>query len=144
MALSEKTIEICKATAPVLVEREEAITEKMYEILFTGYPDTKVQFGEALEEQYKMLAGAIVAYAANIDNLKTLGSTVENIAKKHVQTNVKPQYYPIVDISLLKAIKDVLGDIATGDVIGAWKETFFFLGDILIAREKELYKQYVA
>jgi len=140
MALSEKTIEICKATAPVLVEHGEAITTKMYETLFTDHPETKALFGEAPEDQYKKLAGAIVAYAANIDNLKVLGSAVENIAKRHVQTNVKPEHYPVVGVSLLKAIKDVLGDAATGEVIEAWKEAFFFLGDILIEREKELYK----
>lgn len=40
---------------------------------------------------------------------------------------------------LLKAIKNVLGDAATDDVIEARKEVYFYLGDILIAREKELY-----
>lgn len=139
MSLSEKTIEICKATAPVIAEHGEAITTKMYEILFTNYPETKVLFGDAPEEQHKILAGAIAAYAANIDNLDVLGKAVEGMAKRHVKTNVKPEHYPMVGVSLLQAIKDVLGDAATEDVIDAWKEAYFFLGDILIAREKELY-----
>lgn len=61
------------------------------------------------------------------------------MAQRHVKTNVKPEHYPMVGVSLLQAIKDVLGDAATDDVIEAWKEAYFFLGDILIAREKELY-----
>jgi len=139
MALSEKTIEICKATAPVIAEHGEAITTRMYEILFENYPETKALFGDAPEEQHKILAGAIAAYAANIDNLDVLGKAVEGMAKRHVKTNVKPEHYPMVGVSLLQAIKDVLGDAATEDVIDAWKEAYFFLGDILIAREKELY-----
>ncbi len=139
MALSAKTIEICKGTAPLLVEYGEAITKKMYENLFTNYPETKALFGEALEEQYKKLAGVIVAYAANIDKLHVLSHAVDDIANRHVKTNVKPEHYPMVGVSLLQAIKDVLGDVASDDVIEAWKEAYFFLGDILIGREKELY-----
>lgn len=32
-----------------------------------------------------------------------------------------------------------VGDAATPEVLEAWKEAYFFLADILIAREKELY-----
>jgi len=139
MALSEKTIKICKATAPVLAEYGEAITTKMYEILFSNYPQTRELFGEAPEDQHKKLAGAIVAYAANIDNLKVLEKAVEGMAQRHVKTKVQPEHYPMVGVSLLTAIKDVLGDAATDDIIEAWKEAYFLLGDILIAREKALY-----
>ena len=141
MGLSEKTIEICKATAPVIAEHGEAITTRMYEILFAEYPETKALFGDAPEDQHKILAGAVAAYAANIDNLAVLGKAVEGMAKRHVKTNVKPEHYPMVGVSLLQAIKDVLGDAATDDVIDAWKEAYFFLADILIAREKELYAE---
>jgi nitric oxide dioxygenase len=141
MGLSEKTIEICKATAPVLTKHGEAITAKMYEILFANHPETKAMFGEAPEDQHKKLASAIVAYASNMDNLEVLGKAVEGMAQRHVRTKVKPEHYPMVGVSLLQAIKDVLGDAATDDVIEAWKEAYFYLGDILIAREKELYTQ---
>ncbi len=139
MALSEKTIEICKETAPFIQLHGEAITTRMYEILFENYPETRVLFGDAPEDQHKILAGAIAAYAANIDNLEVLGKAVESMAKRHVKTNVQPEHYPMVGVSLLEAIKDVLGDAATDEVIESWKEAYFFLGDILIAREKELY-----
>lgn len=139
MGLSPKTQEICKATAPVIEEHGEAITSRMYEILFENYPETRPLFGEAPEDQHKKLASAIAAYAANIDNLDALGKAVEVMAKRHVKTKVKPEHYPMVGVSLLQAIKDVLGDAATDDVIDAWKEAYFYLGDILIAREKELY-----
>jgi len=141
VGLSEKTIEICKATAPVLTEHGEAITSKMYEILFRDYPETKELFGDAPEDQHKKLAGAIVAYASNMDNLEVLGKAVEGMAQRHVRTSVKPEHYPMVGVSLLAAIKEVLGEAATDDVIEAWKEAYFFLGDILIAREKELYTE---
>ena len=113
----------------------------MYEILFSTYPEARPLFGEAPENQHKKLASAIVAYAKNIDNLGALGKAVEVMAKRHVQTKVKPEHYPMVGESLLKAIKDVLGDMATDDVINAWSEAYFFLGDIVIKRESEIYAE---
>lgn len=139
MPLSKKTREICKGTAPLLVEYGEAITTRMYEILFTDHPEIRALFDEASEDQNKKLAGAIIAYAANIDKLHLLSSAVDSMAKRHVQLKVKPEHYPMVGAALLQAIKDVLGPVASDDIIEAWRKAYFFLGDILIGREKELY-----
>jgi len=141
MSLSQETIDICKATAPILEERGEDITTRMYEIMFANHPEVRPLFGEAPENQHKKLATAIVAYAKNIDNLGALSKPVEVMAQRHVQTKVKPEHYPIVGASLLQAIKDVLGEGATDEVINAWKEAYFFLGDILIKRESEIYAE---
>lgn len=141
MSLSQHTIEIVKATAAPIAINAEAITTRMYEILFANYPETKILFQNASSDQHKKLAGAVAAYAANIDNLAVLSKAVENMAQKHVNTMVKPEHYPMVGVSLLEAVKDVLGDAATDTVIKAWKEAYFFLADILIAREKELYAE---
>ena len=141
MSLSQNTIEIVKATAAPIAINAEAITTRMYEILFANYPETEMLFQNASPDQHKKLAGAVAAYAANIDNLAVLSKAVENMAQKHVKTMVKPEHYPMVGVSLLEAVKDVLGDAATDEVIEAWKEAYFFLADILIAREKELYAE---
>jgi len=144
MSLSPKTIEIVKATAAPIAANGEAITTRMYEILFANYPETEVMFQNAAADQHKKLAGAVAAYAANIDNLAVLSKAVEKMAQTHVNTMVKPEHYPMVGVSLLEAVKDVLGDAATDEVIEAWKEAYFFLADILIAREKELYTERTA
>ena len=139
MSLSEKTIKIVKATAAPVAANSEAITSRMYEILFTNHPELKELFKDVNPDQHKKLAGAVSAYAANIDNLSVLSKAVEKMAQTHVSSAVKPEHYPLVGVSLLQAVKDVLGDAATNDVIEAWKEAYFFLADILIAREKEIY-----
>lgn len=139
--LSPITIETIKATIPVLREHGEAITSKMYDILFENYPETKSMFSSAPEEQPKVLAGAVSAYAMNIDNLDALSDAVGRMSAAHVRTQVKPEHYPMVGESLLGAMTEVLGDAATPEILDAWGEAFFFLGDILIAKEKELYAE---
>jgi hemoglobin-like flavoprotein len=140
--LSSGTIQIVKATAPVLVQHGLAITTRMYERLFVD-PEIKALFNQAAQvsgEQPRRLAAAIVAFAQNVDNLRALASAVERMAEKHVRSHVKPEHYPAVANALLPAIRDVLGEAATDEVLTAWGEAYGFLADVLIARERELYR----
>lgn len=140
-ALSPKTMEIVKATAPALQQHGVAITTAMYERLFVD-PEIKALFDMAAQdsgEQPKRLAAAILAFAQNVDKLDALAGPVERIALRHVQTHIKPEHYPAVADALLPAIRDVLGEAATDEVLAAWGEAYWFLAHILIGRETALY-----
>lgn len=141
MSLSQTTIDTVKATIPVLKEHGLAITTRMYDVLFEKYPETKSLFSSAPSEQPKILAGAIAAYAMNIDNLPALNDAVGRMVAAHVRTSVKPEHYPMVGDAVLTAMVDVLGEAATPQILEAWKEAYFFLADILIGKEKEIYLQ---
>lgn len=139
--LSATTVAIVKATAPVLAKEGVAITTRMYERLFVN-DEIKALFDEAAQvsgEQPRRLAGAIVAFAQNVDNLPALGGAVEKMAGRHVATGVKPEHYPIVAEALIGAIGDILGEAATPAVVDAWTEAYGFLAGVLIARETEMY-----
>ena len=47
----------------------------------------------------------------------------------------------VVANALLPAIRDVLGDAATDEVLGAWGEAYWALADILIGKEEVLYAE---
>jgi nitric oxide dioxygenase len=138
-SFTEESRKIVKETAPVLKQHGEAITTRMYEIMFSEYPDAKALFKNAPNNQNQILARSILAYAENIDNLEALEGALDKIARHHLDTEVKPIHYPWVAESLLQAMKDVLGDAATDKVINAWFGAYWFLADILIEREKKLY-----
>ena len=53
--------------------------------------------------------------------------------------NILPEHYPHVAEALLRAIRDVLGDAATDDILAAWGEAYWFLAHALIGREKAIY-----
>lgn len=139
--LSTKTMTIVKATAPALEKHGVAITTRMYERLFVD-PQIKALFDMAAQEsgeQPQRLAAAIVAFAKNVDKLDALKPAIERIARRHVETHVKPEHYPAVAEALLPAIRDILGEAATDEVLDAWGEAYWFLADILIGREDTLY-----
>jgi nitric oxide dioxygenase len=141
--LSADTIILIKATAPAIQQHGLAITQRMYERLFTN-ADVKAMFDQAAQasgEQPKRLAAAILAYAQNIDKLEALTAPVMRMAARHVETGVKPEHYPLVAQALLPAIRDVLGDAATDEILAAWGEAYWFLADILIGKEAGLYAE---
>jgi hemoglobin-like flavoprotein len=139
--LSLETIAIVKSTAPALQQHGIAITTRMYQRLFVD-PEIKALFDMAAHEtgeQPKRLAGAILAFAQNVDKLDVLKPAIERIAARHVETHIKPEHYPAVANALLPAIKDVLGDAVDDAVLSAWGEAYWFLADVLIGREAQLY-----
>lgn len=145
--LSEKTVQIVKSTAPILQEHGETLTRHFYKRMFAHNPEVAPFFNPANQtsgSQQKALAGAICAYAANIDNLDVLGGAVELIAQKHASLQIKPEHYPIVGENLLASIREVLGEGATDEVINAWGEAYGLLSGILIGREAQIYKEQVS
>jgi nitric oxide dioxygenase len=141
---SEATIATVKATAPILAEHGEMLTKHFYKRMFSHNPEVAPLFNPAHQtagKQQRALAGAITAYAANIDNLEVLGGAVELIAQKHASLMIKPEHYPIVGENLLASIREVLGEGATDEVINAWAEAYGFLADILMGREKQIYEE---
>ena len=145
--LSPKTIAIVKSTAPLLAAHGVEITVRMYERLFVD-PEIKALFDQAAQasgEQPRRLAAAILAFAQNVDNLPALTKAIERMAERHVAANVKSKHYPSVASALLPAIRDVLGEVtATNEVLAAWGEAYWFLADVLITRENELYREATA
>ena len=145
--VSQKTIEIVKATAPILKEKGEEITRRMYEIAFAERPDYKRGFENTWMQdlngngQAHKLAAAVYAYATHIDRLDELATAVNHIAHRHVATRILPEQYPLIGEKLLQAMKDVLQDAATDEVIAAWAEAYEALANIFIQKEKVLYQQ---
>lgn len=143
--LKQETLELVKATAPVLAERGEELTRHFYRRMFTGNPEVKAYFNPAHQHhgtQQRALAGAICAFAANVDNLAVLGPAVELIAQKHASLRIVPEQYPIVGTHLLGSIREVLGEAATDEIVDAWAEAYQLLADILIGREAEIYEEH--
>lgn len=140
---SQKTIEIVKSTAPVLAIHGDSITKVFYQLLFENHPELKSIFNmthQAHGTQSKALANAVYAYAANIDNLAVLSAAVEQITQKHSSLSITPAMYQLVGTNLLAAIKEVLKDAATPEIMEAWAEAYGDLASLFISKEEQLYQ----
>lgn len=142
--LSEKTIQTIKSTVPVLEIHGVNITTRFYELLFQNHPELLNLFNHTNQKQGRQqtaLANAVYAAAAHIDRLGDILPAVEQIAHKHRSLGIKPEHYPIVGQNLLAAIKDVLGDAATDDIMQAWKEAYGVIADAFIGVESHMYNE---
>jgi nitric oxide dioxygenase len=142
--LDQKTIDIVKSTVPVLEKHGEAITTRFYQILFSNHPELLNIFNHANQKksrQQKALASAVYAAAMYIDNLEAILPVVKQIGQKHRSLGIKPEHYPIVGKHLLLAIKDVLGEAATDEIIDAWGKAYGVISNAFINLEAELYHE---
>ncbi len=140
--LSQQTIDIVKSTVPVLEQHGETITTVFYKNMFEAHPELLNVFNHANQSQGRQqaaLANTVYAAAANIDNLSAIIPAVVQISHKHKSLGITPDQYPIVGYHLLGAIKEVLGDAATPEIISAWGEAYEVIADAFIGIEKEMY-----
>ncbi len=141
--LSRETLDIIDATAPVVAAKIDEIVPAMYHRLLKD-PEIRALFNMSNQAgtspQHKALASALVAYAVNIRTPEVLEGAIERIAQKHAGLQILRKHYPYVGNALIGAIQEVLGDAATPSVVEAWGDAYWFLADILMAREEEIYR----
>ncbi|BFH74033.1 globin domain-containing protein [Sulfurisphaera javensis] len=138
--LSEKDIQIIKSTIPVLKEYGVQITSRMYQLLFERYPFTKQMFTKDVS---KGLASALLIYAENIEKLDSLMPILQSIARSHVNRGVRPEHYKLVWECLKDSLDEYLDKLNLTnkrEIIETWEKAYWFLADMLIKIECELYK----
>lgn len=142
--LSIQSVQIIKSTVPVLEVHGVTITKRFYELLFTNHPELLNLFNQANQKQGRQqtaLANTVYAAAQHIDNLAAIIPVVKQIGHKHRSLGVKPEHYPVVGKYLLMAIKDVLGDAATEEILNAWAEAYGIIADAFIGIEQDMYEE---
>ncbi|KHN95255.1 flavohemoglobin [Metarhizium album ARSEF 1941] len=144
-APTPEQIAIVKSTAPIIKEHGRAITDAFYKNLLSAHPGLKNYFSLRNQQtgaQQLVLANAVFAYAAYIDDLGKLSDAVERIAQKHASLFVKPEHYPIVGQFLVEAFVQVLGSAVTDEVKDAWIAAYQQLANVFIQREAQLYGEH--
>ena len=139
--LSNQTIEIVKATAPLIAETGPKLTAHFYDRMFTHNPELKDIFNMSNQrngDQREALFNAICAYAANIENLPALLGAVEKIAHKHTSFLITADQYQIVGSHLLATIDELFNP--GQEVLDAWAEAYGVLANVFIQREEQIYQ----
>ena len=140
--LTENQRALVTATVPALREHGDDVTRLLYADLFAAHPELWNMFNPANQNdgsQARRLASSVLAYAEHIDHPERLGGMVERICDRHGTLEVKPEHYPIVGHYLLGAIKQVMGDAATPDILDAWGAAYGELADMMVGKERTLY-----
>mmetsp|Transcript_32273 Transcript_32273/g.59182 ORF Transcript_32273/g.59182 Transcript_32273/m.59182 type:complete len:453 (+) Transcript_32273:165-1523(+) len=147
-SMSQETIDMIIATAPVVAPKALDITKCFYGKVMGNHPELKQFFNTAhnvpiSDHQPKALAASIIAYATNINDLAPLlveGGPIESICHRHVALAIHPMQYVVVHENLMAAIGEVLGEVVTPAIAAAWSEAVLFLAKAMIDTEEPLYR----
>jgi nitric oxide dioxygenase len=142
MTTDQKNIVL--ATVPFLKENGVQLTTYFYNRMFQHHPELKNLFNMGNQRQGKQqhaLAGAVLAYAENINDPSVLLPVIDRIGQKHTSLGITAEQYDIVGEHLLSSIAEVLGDAATTEILDAWKAAYLQLAAVMSGYEAQLYQQ---
>src|SRR6185295_1811368 len=144
--LSDQSLGVVEATAPVVAAHADEITAHFYPRMFAAHPELLRVFNQgnqATGEQSKALAGSVVAYAVQLIDPKapSFDHVMRRIAYKHVSLGIRPEQYTIVGEHLLASVAEVLGGAVTTEIAAAWSEVYWLFALQLVAEEARLYQQ---
>ena len=144
--LSDQSLSVVQATAPVVAAHADEITAHFYPRMFAAHPELLRVFNQgnqATGEQSKALAGSVVAYAVQLidPDAPSFDHVMRRIAYKHVSLGIRPEQYTIVGENLLASVGEVLGDAVTPEIAAAWSEVYWLFALQLVAEEARLYQQ---
>lgn len=143
--LSQRQKDLVKATVPVLREQGVTLTRYFYNRMLTNNPGLKETFNLAHQRsgaQAQALAGAVLAYAENIEDPSVLGPVIELVAHKHVSLNIQAPDYTIVGENLLHSMSEVLNVSMQDELITAWAAAYGQLAQVFIDAEQKIYQQH--
>ncbi len=143
--LSESGHAVVAATAPVVAEHADEITDRFYSNMFAAHPELLRVFNQgnqATGEQSKALAASVVAYAVQLidPNAPSFAHVMRRIAYKHMSLGVRAEQYTVVGHYLIEAVAQILGDAVTPEVAAAWEEVYWLFAVQLVAEEARLYQ----
>ena len=139
--VSDETRKILRETEHIFWSRQIEVTNRMYEVLFEKYPQTKKLFKAFRSQQPNIFAAALMAHMLSLDDPDVLLSFRVSIARSHVKAGVKEEHYPMMADALITAMRELLSDQMDKETIDAWEEWYCFLANLLMGREREHYEK---
>ncbi|WP_043531397.1 NO-inducible flavohemoprotein [Litchfieldella xinjiangensis] len=143
--LTKDQEQLIDATAPLVAEHLDAITQRFYPLMFDRYPEVAPLFNAAHQEsgsQPRALAGAVLAYVQLRRDPLRARELLATVVSKHVSLNIQPDQYPIVGECLMAAIGEELGEAVTPEIAAAWTALYEELAGLLIDLEAVRYREF--
>lgn len=137
--------QLIEATAPLVAEHLDTITQRFYPLMFKRYPDVRALFNsthQASGSQARALANGVLAYVQLRKDRQQAKHVMATVVSKHVALGIRPDQYPIVGECLMAAIGEVLGEALTPEIAAAWAALYEELAGLLIELEDHRYHEF--
>ncbi|KAI7780468.1 hypothetical protein LA080_015981 [Diaporthe eres] len=145
MALTYKEAQLVKGTIPFLKEHGESISDIVYSTLVKRHPELNNTLNVIHLKDGRLaraLTVVILRFATSVNNISELIPKLERICNKHCTLGIKPEHYEILGGLLIETFEDVMGPALTPDAKAAWLKAYRILSNMMIGREKIIYKDF--
>lgn len=109
------------------------VGDLFYTKLFTDNPRIRNLFPQDMTAQNKKLTDMLTSIITSIDHIDDLKKDIDDMARRHVNYNVKPEHYDLVGKSLLWTLERGLGSDWNQDVKNAWVSCYTTLAEQMLA-----------
>lgn len=118
-------VPLLTASFHLVAERAPDITHRFYGHLFSKYPQAqKMFFRKPMENQEKMLAEALGAVVAHLEDAPWLVATLGQMGDKHVEYGVTSEMYAWVGDALMTTLREIAGADWTDALEQAWGDAY--------------------
>lgn len=127
-------VESLRDSFELVLSRRPNVTHLFYEELFHRHPEARSMFGRhSLEAQEQMLAEALVAAVANLEDAAWLQSNLGELGSKHAEYGVTEEMYGWVGDALLATFAEAAGDDWTPALERAWSDAYQAIAQLMLA-----------
>lgn len=124
-------VETLRSSFRRTLELSPNVTHRFYEVLFARHPVSRRMFGRHAAEQEKLLAGALAAVIARLEDGPWLTSTLTAMGARHAGYGVTDEMYAWVGDALLATLAEVLGAEWTPEVERAWTAAYGAIASLM-------------
>ena len=111
----------------------DKIAARFYEALFEEYPSLRLKFqGVSMRDQHNKLWAALAFTVQGFRNPEQLSKTLLELGLKHKTYGVCPEDYHAVRVTLLKILKEFLGEIWSSQMHLAWSHALYEVSGIML------------
>ena len=135
-----KIMELLSRSYPLIKQHRVELGDKTYLNMFRDHPEIKVLFKDTSPGQSQRLMDAILFYSQEVENYELFYDRLDQIAYVHTKVGIKNEYYGYMKDAFISALREVLKNEATDEMVRAWSYGFDSLSNELIHVENLLRK----
>ena len=139
-----KIMELLNRSYPLIKQHRLELGDKTYANLFQAHPEIKELFKDTSPGQSQRLMDTILFYSQEVENYELFYDRLDQIAYVHIKVGIKNEYYSYMKDAFISALKEVLQEEATEELVRAWTYGFDSLSNELIHVENLLRKHSAA
>jgi nitric oxide dioxygenase len=130
--LNPHQIEMLKDSWAHVLAYSEKAGNIFYPHFFSLIPEAQTLFENNIQSQDKKLISAITLMVTKISKLENIHDEVIQLAKRHLQYGVKPEYFEPFGIAFLKMLEEVMGDKWSSELADTWLYVYQVIADAMI------------